>query len=149
MHLDIDRLTLRQPSPMMAPCRCMGSLRPISSRRMHGLRPIACRGIHPIGLPTALGGMIEAAALKPFRQVALIYPARRIIVRVFVRAILLRARTVPVAKVIRDIALRPVSHFRQGRIDARLARVAFRREGYISGRLRQVDAAFGIPDDLR
>ena len=69
--------------------------------------------------------------------------------RVFVHAIVLGAGTVPVAEVVGDIALGPVAHFRQGGIDARFARVAFRRKGYIGGRLRQVDTAFGIPDDLR
>ena len=93
--------------------------------------------------------MIEAAALKPFGQIALINPACRIIVRIFVRTVMLGAGTVPIAEIVGDIALRPVSHFRQGSIDARLARVAFRRKSDIGCRLRQVDAAFGIPDDLR
>ena len=69
--------------------------------------------------------------------------------RVFVRAVMLGAGAVPVAKIVGDIALGPVSHFRQGSIDTRLARVAFRRKSYIGSRLRQIDAAFGIPDDLR
>ena len=76
---------------MMNPRRRMGSLRPISGRRMHGLRPIARCGIYAIRLPTALGGMIEATALKPFRQIALIDPACRIIVRIFVHTIVLGA----------------------------------------------------------
>ena len=134
---------------MIASYRRMGSLRPISGCRMHGLRPIARRSIYAIRLPTALGGMIEAAALKPFRQVALINPACRIIVRVFVRTVMLGAGAMPVAEIVGDIALGPVSHLRQGSIDTRLARVAFRRKSDIGCRLRQVVAALGIPDDLR
>ena len=81
---------------MMNSCRRMGSLRPISGRRMHGLRPIARRSIYAIRLPTALGRMMEAAMFKPFGQVALINPSCRIIVRVFVCAVMLGAGTVPV-----------------------------------------------------
>ena len=134
---------------MMDPRRRMGNLRPISGRRTHGLRPIARCGIYAIRLPTALGGMIEATALKPFGQIALIDPACRIIVRIFVHAIVLGAGTVPVTEIVGDIALGPVAHFRQGGIDARFARVAFRRKSYLGGRLRQVDPAFGLPDDHR
>ena len=134
---------------MMNSCRRMGNLRPISGRHVSSLRPIARRGIHPIRLPTALGRMIEAAMFKPFGQVALINPSCRIIVRVFVCAVMLGAGTVPVTKIVGDIALGPIAHFRQGGVDARLAGIAFWGKGYIGGRLRQVDAAFGIPDDLR
>ena len=134
---------------MMDPRRCMGNLRPISGRRMHGLHPIARCGIYAIRLPTALRRMIKATALKSFGQIALINPACRIIVRIFVRAIMLGTGAMPVAEIIGNIALGPVSHFRQGSIDTRLARVAFRRKSDIGCRLRQVDAAFGIPDDLR
>ena len=114
-------------------------------RRLHA---VARGGVGAVGLPAAAARPVEAAARKAVRQVLLVYPAGRIAVRIAVVAVVFRSRAVPVAQMVGHGARGPVAHLGQRGVDACLGGVALGRERQVDGRLRQVDAAFGIADDL-
>ena len=65
-----------------------------------------------------------------------------------VGAVFIRARAVPVAQMVGDLPARAGADLLERGVDARLGSVALGGEAQVEGRLREVDAAFRIPDDL-
>ena len=65
--------------------------------------------------------MVEAAAVKALGQVTLVDPALRVVVRVEVGAILVRAGAVAVAQVVGHLAARTLADLGQSGVDAGLA----------------------------
>ena len=105
---------------------------------------VAGSGVGAVGFPAAVGGVVEAAALEAFGKVALVDPARWVVVGIAIGTVFFGTGPMTVAQMVGDGTHRAVADFGKRRIDARFHRVAFRREGNIGGRMREVDPVFRI-----
>ena len=130
-------------------CRCgrFGHLgrrrgRAIPSRRRRNLhlarrrpRSAGGRDVETPCLPATTARAKELATLETVRQVLLLDPPLRIVMRIEIGAIGIRARTVTVAQVIGHLATRPVADLGERGVDTRLAGVALRREQHAGRRI--------------